>query len=352
MSPVGPDAGSGVLSHPALAALQNEGPGGVFYLHGDDEFRKDEAARALVDAHLDPAAADFNFDPLRASEVSLDDLASILATPPMMSEWRVVLLRETEALASSSRARELVVGVAESPPPGLALILVCTKPDGSRARFYRDLASHGRSLAFPTISANDVPGWLIERGREAYGIEIDADAARALGGAVGTDLGVLSQELAKLAGFVGEGGTVTTAEVEAAGTRLPKQDRWRWFDLVGERRFGEALESLHTLLGQRGETGVGLVIGLATHLLRVGVTAEQGLQGLEEALPPHQKWLARKLGRSLQAQARGWTVAGLEEALSGLLRVDRLLKSSGLSDEALLEEWLLARMADSGPEAP
>lgn len=334
--------------NPVLATLEKGGAGGVFYLHGDDEFRKHEAARALVDAHL-AAAADFNYDPLRGSEVSLDDLASVLATPPMMAEWRVVLLRETEALASSSRARELVVGVAQAPPPGLALILVCTKPEGSRARFYRDLAAHARSVEFPAVSPNDVPGWLIDRGREFYSVDVAPEAARALGAAVGTDLGVLSQELQKLARLVGEGGTVTTAEVEAAGTRLPKQDRWRWFDLVGERRFGEALESLRTLLGQ-GESGVYLVIGLATHLLRIGVTAERGLRGLEEALPSNQKWLARKMGPALQSQAREWTVEGLEEALGGLLRVDRLLKSSGLSDEALLEEWLLARMARDGRE--
>ena len=28
--------------------------GGVFYLHGEDDFRKREAARAIAEAHLDP----------------------------------------------------------------------------------------------------------------------------------------------------------------------------------------------------------------------------------------------------------------------------------------------------------
>jgi hypothetical protein len=35
----------------------------------------------------------------------------------------------------------------------------------------------------------------------------------------------------------------------------------------------------------------------------------------------------------------------IEAALQGLLRVDRLLKASPLSDEHLLEEWLLGLMA-------
>lgn len=334
----------GAAGDAVRSAIEKGGPGGVFYLHGDDEFRKEDAARALVAAHLDPATRDFNYDVLRGSELDVEHLASVLATPPMMAEWRVVLLRETEALASSSRARDAILGIAEATPPGLALVLSCTVPDGSRARFYKDLAKASRSFEFQSVSPNDVPGWLMARARDVHGVDMEEDAARALGAAVGTDLGVLAQEMEKLAGLVGDGGVITRGSVEAAGTRLPKQDRWRWFDLVGERRFAEATPALGTLLAQ-GESGVGLVIGLATHLLRVGVVVEQGLPGLEAALPSNQKWLARRLGSTLSRQARRWSAAEIERALEGLLRTDRLLKSSTIAEEALLEEWLLTEHA-------
>lgn len=324
--------------------LERHGRGGVFYLYGDDEFRKEEAARFLVESHLDPGTEAFNLDKLRGTEVDVETLASILATPPMMAEWRVVVLRETEGMASSSRARELLVGTAESPPPDLALILLCTVPSGSKARFYKDLAQKARGLEFQTVSPNDVPGWLMERARAVHDVEMEEDAARALGAAVGTDLGVLARELEKLSDFVEAGAVIDRDAVETAGTRLPTQDRWRWFDLVGGREFEEALGSLGTLLAQQGESGVGLVIGLATHLLRLGVVKEGGLGALGEVLPPHQRWLVRRMGRSLQTQARAWHGEELEDAIGGLLRVDRLLKSSGLSDESLVEEWLLTEM--------
>jgi DNA polymerase III delta subunit len=109
---------------------------------------------------------------------------------------------------------------------------------------------------------------------------------------------------------------------------------------VGEGRFEEALDSLGILLGQ-GENGVGLVIGLATHFLRLGIVAEEGQGALEATLPPHQRWLARPL----VAQARGWRPIEVDAALEGLLRVDRLLKASPLSEEHLLEEWLLGLLA-------
>ncbi len=314
--------------------------GGAFYLHGEDEFRKEEVLRALVDVHLDPSTKDFNLDPLRGTEVDAETLASILGTPPMMAEWRVVVLREVEGLASSARTRDILLRTVTSPPPGLALIMSCTPPQGSKAKFYRDLAKASRSVEFQPFTAADVPGWLLTRARERHGLEIEADAAQALSAAIGVNLGILDKELEKLVDYVGDRRTVTFADVEAAGTRLPAQDRWRWLDLVGERRFDEALRTLEVLMGQ-GESGVGLVIALTMHLLRIGVVVSEGSRVLEAALPHHQRWLAGRLS----PQARRWNRSDLDHALEGLLRVDRLLKSSPLDDEGLLAEWLMGLMA-------
>jgi len=322
----------------ALKASLGSQPGGVFYLYGDDEFRKEEAVRSLVAAHLDPGTADFNHDRLRGSETSHEQIASILGTPPMMAEWRVVVLRETEALAGSPRARDQLLAVAAAPPEGLVLILSCSVPAGSSARFYRELEQLGRSMEFRPVEGSDLPVWLMDRARSSHGIELAEDAARALAQGIGADLGLLENEILKLSGMVDPGGTVTLAEVEAAGTMIPRQDRWGWFDLVAERKTAPSLRGLRILL-DHGESGVGLVIGLATHFLRLGLIRSGGTAALERSLPPRQGWLARKYGN----QARGWSEEELRQAVEGLLRVDRLLKSSGFSDAHLLEAWLMER---------
>jgi DNA polymerase-3 subunit delta len=320
--------------------LQKGGKGGIFFVHGEDEFRKDEAVRALVDAHLDPATRDFNLDVLRGGEVDGERLASVLATPPLMAEWRVVVVREVEALASSPRVRELLVGLTEAPPAGLAAVLVATIPKGSSARFWKDLQAKARSLELAPLALDDVPGWVLERARGVLGVELEEDAALALAAEVGADLGVLARELDKLSAFVPEGAPITRKDVEAAGIRLPAQDRYQWLDMVGGRRFADALARLPVLFGQ-GESGIGLAILIGTHLLRLGVVLEEGPAALERVLPPHQRWLAKRL----VAQARAWTTPQLSQAIEGLLRADRLMKASGVSNEALLEEWLLALLA-------
>lgn len=142
------------------------------------------------------------------------------------------------------------------------------------------------------------------------------------------------QELEKLNAVAEDGAPITLATVEAAGVSLPTQNRWAWFDLVGEGRFLEALHRLPVLEAQ-GESGVGLVIGMASQLLRIGVVAEGGTRALEAILPPNQRWLARRVA----SQARHWTGAQVEEALVELRDVDVALKSGG--GMGVVERWLL-----------
>jgi DNA polymerase-3 subunit delta len=329
--------------------LSDQEKGGAFFLFGDDSFRKEETGRALVDWHLDPGTKDFNLDPLRGTEVSVEDLASVLATPPMMAEWRVVILREVEGLAPSPKARTALLKTVEKPPPGLALIMLASVPSGSKAKFYGELKRKARSVEFPEVGPNDVPGWLVAWVSSRHGVEMKEDAARALGGAVGTDLGVLAQEVEKLSSMVDEGEPITVEVVRRSGMSIPTQDRWEWFDLVGTRNFEKAMRTLPVLLGQ-GESGVYLSMGLATHLLRLGLVRTGGQRALEETLvtmaPRARSWVAQKHHR----QAKGWSEAGLQRALIGLRRMDRLLKSSALSEAHVLEEWLLNLMAQEGRE--
>lgn len=319
-------------------ALTSGRLGGVFFLHGEEAYLRDEAESRVVAAHLDPATRDFNLDVLRGGDVDPEALASILQTPPMMAEWRVVVVRDAQALASSARLRTVVEEVLDRPPPGLAFVLSAQLPPRTRAKFWDRLAKDAVSVEFPALDAADLPGWLVEWGRE-QGIPLEPDAARLLVSAVGTDLGVLTQEAKKLRDFVGEEATIGRSAVEAAVGAVRRQDRWAWFDLVGAGRLAEAREALPVLLDS-GESGVGLVIGLGSQFLRLALVAAGGERALTAELPRHQQWLARRL----VSQARGWSLPALDGALDDLLRADRLLKSAGLDDLQVVEE-LLFRLA-------
>jgi DNA polymerase-3 subunit delta len=310
----------------------------VFFFHGEEEHLREEATARAVAAYLDDATRDFNFDQLRGPETQADDLASRLATPPMMAEWRVVVLREAQGL--SPKAREVVEAAAAKPPQGLAFVVTATIPQGSKAKFYTELQKRALSVEFPALDPGDAPGWVMEHARAVHRLEMDPDAARALVAGIGTDLGTLSSEVKKLAAYVLDRTAVTLDDVRAVGGTLPRTDRWAWFDLVAERRFADALGELPVLL-QQGENGVGLVIGITGQMLRVGLVCAGGQGALDRELKPYQKWMTRRI----VAHARRWTLPEVDAALAELLRTDRLLKSASLGDRHALEELLLRMWA-------
>lgn len=316
-------------------SISGASEGGVYFLHGADEFRKERSAKHLVDRLADPATRDFNVDRLDGSRTTVEELARVVATPPMMADWRVVHLTAAEALAGSPKARSVLLEVARKPPPGLALIVQATIPARSTAKFYKDLARLAKTVELKGISESETPGWLVTWAKEELGRKVELDAARALAGALGADLGILTNEVGKLAAMVADDAPVDVEAVRRGGFQLPKQDRWAWFDLVGRRRVPEALAGLPVLVRQ-GETPIGLVGGLAAHLMRIGVAVEGGAKALRAALPPHQKFLAGRLA----GQARQWNRGDLAAAVRGLRRLDQLLKASSLPGDGLLEEWL------------
>lgn len=314
--------------------LRDRVAGGAFFFFGDEDYLREEAASRVVAAYLDPATRDFNFDQLRGGDVSAEDLASILATPPMMAEHRVVVVRDAQGL--SATARTAVEQAVADPPAGTILVLSAAIPSGSKARFYDTLKKAAVSIEFSRLSQDDAPGWLMETAREELGVEVEVEAARALVAGVGVELGTLTSELRKLASYVQDRKQVTLDDVRAVGGFVPRQDRWGWFDMIAERRFREALAALPVLLEQ-GENGVGLVIGMGGTLLRVALVCAGGQQALERELKPYQRWMARKT----VPVAKKWTLPEIDRALEELLRTDRLLKSASLSDRQALEELLL-----------
>lgn len=322
-------------SHQRLPRKLRDGTrGGVFFLYGDEEHLKDLAAREVIAAHLDPATRDFNLDEVHGSDVTPETLGSLIQTPPMLADFRVVVVRGAEALAVSSTSRGILEEVVKAPPPGLALLLLASL-GSSKAKIWRTLQKQAISAEFRRLSDADIPGWLMEWAR-AHDIALEPDAARALGTAIGADLATLVREMEKLRDYLGERRTITRKDVEKVVGALPRQDRWEWLDLVAAQQFERARAGLPILL-ETGESGVGLVIGLGSLFLRLGICVESGRGALAGALPPHQKWLARKI----EGQAVRWTGAAIARVVEDLGRADRLLKSAPLTDLQIMEELLL-----------
>ncbi|NIR45149.1 MAG: DNA polymerase III subunit delta [Gemmatimonadetes bacterium] len=328
----------GQLTYEQLRARLDRGKlGGSYFLIAEDEFLRDEAIELIAGAHLEGGSVDFDLDQLTGSEVEASALAAALGTPPMLSSYRVVVIRDGQGLVPS--ARSVVEEAASGSVEGRVLVL--TADIGrSKAKFWDRLRKACHTVSLKTPQAAELPGWLVKRARGVHGLELETRAAQLLAAGIGARLGVLDQELEKLANFVEPSRRVGLDEVRAAVGALPQVDRWSWIDKVADRRIGEALVDLPDLLDS-GESAVALIGAISESLLRVGLALE-GQNAVVRVLKRDGAY--RNLGWKVKTyvrQARRWNGEEIESALTELFHADRLIKSGGLAPRSALEEALL-----------
>jgi DNA polymerase-3 subunit delta len=324
----------------------------VYYLFGEDDYLKEQAVQQLVEAAIDPATRDFNLEVRRGSDLDAETLGSLLGTPPMMAERRVMVVRDVGTLRKD--ARILLDRHIKSPAPDAVLILVT--PAG--AKVDRSLSANATALEFEPLPGDRVPKWITYHAEQELGAAITPEAAALLQSAIGNDLPQLATELDKLASFT-NGGTIDEAAVTAIVGVRRGETLGAFLDAVGARDAVTALELLPGIMAQPKASAVTIVMALTAQTLAVAwarARREQGISAgrlggelfglLKEA---GSVYTGRPWGEAVDA----WTRAAsrpnddpdgrlLDAALDALLAADFALKESRLSsDEQLLTSLVL-----------
>jgi DNA polymerase-3 subunit delta len=327
-----------LTSESLIARIAAGDRGGNYFLDTGDAFLRDEAIDLIARAHLEGGSPDFDLDQIGGQDADPATLASLLQTPPVLSDYRVVVIRDAQGLRPT--ARTVVESAVKSHVEGRVLVIAAEIPRASKARFYGVLRECCTTVSLAAPRPSELPGWLVERASSLYGVALEVGAAQLLAAGIGVRLGVLAQELEKIVTLVDPGSSIGIDDVRASVGTLPQVDRWEWIDKVAEGRVGEALSETRALLDS-GESGVGLIGWLSESLLRVGLALD-GENVLVRVLKrdgsyARMKW---KVG-AYRRQSKAWTAEQIDAALEELLRADRLIKSGGLSGRAALEEALL-----------
>lgn len=355
-----------VLTDRALSkALRARAFDRAYYLHGEDEYRKEEAVRRLIAAATDPATRDFNLDVRQGAQIEASALASLLATPPMMAERRLIVIRDAGALRKDARAvldhhLERRDGAAESAD----IVVVLVAPAGEKSRADRSLAERASAVEFTPLSEERVEKWITHHA-EGLGATIDPRAAALLQRALGNDLGALAAELDKLASYA-NGAAIDEHAVGAVVGVRHGETLGDWLDRVAARDVAGSLALLPHILDQPKTTAVSVVMALTTQTLALAWGAARRESGTPAGRLGGEyfdflkraggAYTGRPWGEAVAAWCRTvdeWDAAALDRALEALLATDVALKETRLSsDEQLLTNLLLALCTTALPAVP
>jgi DNA polymerase-3 subunit delta len=330
---------------------------GVYYIHGDDEFQKNDAIQQLVNAAIDPATRDFNLENRRGGEINGEILESLVGTPPMMAERRAVVIREVNALKKD--ARTLLDRYIKQPSPDTILLLV-TAPG---AKSDKVLQQSTTPLDFAPLEDHRIPKWIAHYVSNKFTTEITLEAADLLHSTVGNDLYQIVAELDKLVSYTNGAIITEDAVSDVVGIRRG-ETLSDLMDAVLEQNTVKSLALVSHVLMQPKTTAVSVVMALSTQTLALA----WGRAQLEEGLPlgrleseffsllkttgafPMRPW-----GNAAKAWARAvpqWSTIACEQALEALLMADVALKETRVSSEdQILATAILALCAGEGRES-
>lgn len=327
----------------ALRAAVKEGVyAPAYYFHGEDDYLKDEELKRLIDAAVDPATRDFNFENLRGAELDAEGLGSMLSTPPMMAERRVVVIRDVSAMKKDARA--MLDKYLKNPASDTLLLLVA--PSGAKED--KGLAGKASSIEFAPLSGARIPKWITYYVEHDLKSTITDGAVTLLQEAAGTDLAQLRVELDKLISYTG-GGTINEAAVSAVVGVQPGETMGNFLDAVARRDAKSALAMLPVVMQQPKSSGVTMVMALTAQTLCMGWAQSARERGAGPAKingdlfnvlkTSGSVFTGRSWGEFVATCAREserWSARAIDDALDALLAADAALKETRLSSEEQL----------------
>jgi DNA polymerase-3 subunit delta len=333
----------------------------AYVLVGDEVFFRDRCRAALIQHLVTPELRDFSLHDLDLGDTSLAETLDLARTPSLMAPFQVFFVRGVKALYSRGSHQEEFAAIEEycrNPNPDAVLIFIADHisiPSDARRMDMQDkdryeriretLGEYCAVIELARVEEGDGINWVVEHAAKEA-VKIDADAARELVDALGSDMMLVSNELEKLILFVGQKKRITIGDVETMVLAAKQRSLYELTDAISAKDSVRALAVLDAMLSS--EEGEEAAIG---HIYMLARTFRQMLVILEKNVRDSRAiWQALWQGFRLPPfaaedvirQARRFkSRRELTRALRLLGRADLALRSNPASKRLVLEKLVI-----------
>lgn len=184
----------------------------LYLLEGEEPYFVDELAKAILEVAIPEAERDFNQDVLYAPDVTPEQVIDLARAYPMMSERRLVVLKETQQW--NKNILDKLLPYIQNPVDTTVFVVVMRgKVVDKRSKLGKQFASNGTVFTGKSLYDNQVPTWISNYVHE-LGLDITDAASRLLTEYLGNELGRHVNELNKLAINLEKGHKINDTDIE------------------------------------------------------------------------------------------------------------------------------------------
>ena len=311
----------------------------AYTVMGEDAYLIQEAVTSIKNYFEDLGVNfDFNFECLYFSEKKAADVVDVIETLPMMSPYRLVIVKEAHLIKEKDwdlLKKSMDKGLSQT-----VIVFVHEAKFDKRKKIFKWISSETQVIELVTPYENQVPVW-IHYMAQKNGLTLDQGAALQLLHLVGVDLIEINNEILKLKNFYQD--QKSKLEIDDILKVVSKKRIESVFDLTNAVAMGQkplSLQLLSDLLDQ-GQNEVGVVSLISRHMRILKKILEHSGLGIS------QKQLSAKIGVSpffinqYIEQSRHWSLDKMDLVFELLLDTDKALKTSPLSSKIWLENFVI-----------
>jgi DNA polymerase-3 subunit delta len=322
----------------------------IYALVGDEDFLKRRVREAIIASILGDADPAFAVSVYSGERLDFSTVRNDLDTPSFLAPCRIVVVENADQ--KPAPAAEAFISVHRpalekyaAQPSSVGVLILDVKSFPETTKLAKALPDAAK-IACKAPWENKLPAWCVGWARTAHGKKLTADASELLVQLVGTSMGLLDQELEKLAVAVGAKAAIEVDDVDKLVGRSSAADVFRILDAIGDGKPREAIAILEHLFAE-GEDPMAVIGPLTAQLRKLaavgrGVANKQSLgQAMDEAGIP--RWKNARIACERQVKWLGQR--RLKQLTNWLVEINLGLKGGNALPERVQVERLIVKLA-------
>ena len=310
----------------------------LYVFYGEETFLLQHYLGQMKKLLIDPLTESFNYHRLNKENFDLRTLADAVESLPMMAEHTMVWVDEIDPFKLPESDREKLVELFSDIPEYCTVVLTFEttpwKPDKRLKKLWQVFDSQGQIVEFGRQDQRQLIAW-VQRHFAANSKQIAPELANYLIDITGGTMTVLAGEISKISAYSGAE-HIARSDIDAVTEPVMDAIVFQMTDLMGEGKYGAALQKLQQLLKMQQEP-IAILGAIGSHFRRIGTAKTLLDNGKNSGDMAKLCGMSEYPARKVMESAKRFSAAFCALSAELIMETDRKMKTSYDAPERLLE---------------
>lgn len=317
----------------ALKAIQNKDYNPVYLLSGKEKFFHDQVINSFSKVLFsDTSSRSLNRIILYGSENSLSEIVNACLSYPMMSDYKMVVVREFARIKTTDA--DVFTKYLENPQKSNILIL--SAEDTGKSAFFKKISEKAVNVDCRPVPDYKIAGWLKEYIQQKN-INMTTQAVNMLAEYTGSNLLNIEHELNKVIEYKKDNSEITADEIIAVTGMSKEYNVFTLQKALAEKNIKKSFLISKNLI-DAGEN-INLIVSiLYSFFKKVYMVAKLRASGTAQAQIAQQLRISDFQFRDISATTNKYNINALEKCVKILQNSDRTIKNSAQDDRVTIQD--------------